>query len=116
MDWGQRFRRALAAAPGVHVVVDNVDASVYTVDWPPGEVAKPHVPPPKGVEVRRTPWTPVGVAFVVMLLGILGVREASRACLASDQRRRLRPLTLAAVPLLVGLVLVIIERFVLLTV
>ena len=116
MEWGQLFRRALATAPGVHVVVDNVDASVYTIDWPPGEVAKAHVPPPRGVEVRRTPWTPVGVAFVVMLLGILGVREAFRACLASDQRRRLRPLTLAAMPLLVGLVLVIIERFVLLTV
>ena len=115
MEWGQRFRRALAAAPGVRVVVDNADASVYTLDWLPGEVAKPRAPLTTGVEVRRTPWTPVGVAFLVMLLGILGVREAWRACLASDQRRRLRPLTVAAVPLLVGLVLVIIERFVLLT-
>jgi hypothetical protein len=115
MGWGQRFRRALAAAPGVQVVVDNADASVYTLNWLPGEVAKPHAPAPTGVEVRRTPWTPVGVAFLVMLLGILGVREASRARFASDQRRRLRPLTLAAVPLLVGLVLVIVERFVLLT-
>jgi hypothetical protein len=114
-EWGQRFRRALAAAPGVQVVVDNPDASVYTLDWLPGEVAKPLVPPTTGVTVARTPWTPVGVAFVVMLLGILGVREAWRARLASDAGSRLRPLTLAAVPLLVGLVLVIAERFVLLT-
>jgi hypothetical protein len=114
-EWGQRFRRALAAAPGVQVVVDNLDASVYTLDWLPGEVAKPLVPPTTGVTVARTPWTPVGVAFVVMLLGILGVREAWRARLASDAGSRLRPLTLAAVPLLVGLVLVIAERFVLLT-
>jgi hypothetical protein len=115
MEWGQRFRSALAAAPGVRVVVDNADAVVYTLDWPPGAVAKPFVPPETGVEVRRTPWTPVGVAFLVMLLGVLGVREAWRTCLASDERRRLRPLTFAAMPLLIGLVLVIAERFVLLT-
>ena len=115
MDWGERFRHALAATPGVRVVVDNPDASIYTLDWPPGAVAKHFAPSSTGVQVWRTPWTPVGVAFLVMLLGILGVREARRVCLAPDERRRLRPLTFAAVPLLVGFVLVVLERFVLLT-
>lgn len=111
MDWGQRFRRAVSAAPGVRVIVDNADTSVYTLDWPQGAVAKPHVPPAAAVQVGRSPWTPIGVAFLVMLLSILGTREAGRAWLGSDEGRRLRPLTLAAVPLLIGLVLVVVERF-----
>jgi hypothetical protein len=115
VDWGERFRNALAATPGLRVVVENPDACIYTLDWLPGAVAKPFVPPPTGLQVWRTPWTPVGVAFLVMLLGILGVREVWRVRLAPDERRRLRPLTFAAVPLLVGFVLVVVERFVLLT-
>ena len=96
MDWGERFRHALADAPGVRVVVDNPDASVYTLDWPPGAVANRFVPTSTGLQVWHTPWTPVGVAFLVMLLGILGVREVWRVCLAPDERRRLRPLMFAA--------------------
>lgn len=45
-DWGTQFRRAMAAAPGVRVVVDNPDASVYTFDWRPGQTPKPFIPPP----------------------------------------------------------------------
>ncbi|AGB25963.1 hypothetical protein Mycsm_05791 [Mycobacterium sp. JS623] len=113
-DWGERLRHALAAAPGVRVVVENADAAVYTLDWPPGSVAKPVLPPPTGLQLWRTPWTPLGVAFLVMLLGVLGTREALGVRLAPDELRRLRPLTFAAVPLLVGFVLVVFERFVLL--
>jgi hypothetical protein len=115
MDWAERFRRAMAAAPGVRVVVNNRDAAVYTLNWPSGARPAPLVRPATGVEVRRTPWTPVGVAFLVMLLCVLGAREAWRTRLTSTEQRRLRPLTVAAVPLLVGLVLVIVERFILLT-
>lgn len=113
-DWGERFRRALVATPGVRIVVDNPDARIYTLDWPPGAVAKHSVPPSTGVQVWRTPWTPVGVAFLAVLLGILGVHEVWRVRLAPDERRRLRPLTFAAVPLLIGFALVVAERFVLL--
>ena len=97
------------------MVVDGADASIYTLAWPRETVAKPFVPAATGVEVRRTPWTPVGVAFVVLLVAVLGAREAWRACLATGEQRRLRPLSFAAVPLLIGLALVVVERFVLLT-
>jgi hypothetical protein len=115
LNWGDRFRHALAATPGIRVIVDNHDASVYALDAPPGAVAKPFVPPATGLQVWSTPWTPVGGAFLVMLLGILGAREARRMRLAPGQYRRLRPLTFAAAPFLIGFVLVAGERFLLLT-
>ncbi len=68
-----------------------------------------------GVQVWLTPWTGVGVAFLVLLVGTLGVREAWRLRLAPDEYTRLRPLTFAAIPLLIGFVLVVLERFVMLT-
>ncbi|MDT5177807.1 MAG: hypothetical protein QOJ95_2005 [Mycobacterium sp.] len=114
-DWGDRFRHALEATPEVRVVVQNPDASVYAVDPAPGTVAKPFVPPPTGMQVWRTPWTPVGVPILVMLMGVLGVREARRVGRRRGERRRLRPLTIAAVPLLIGFALVVVERFALLT-
>lgn len=114
-DWGDRFRHAVAAAPGVRVVVENPDAGIYTLDWPPGAVVKHFVPPPTGLHVWRTPWTPIGLVFLVILLGVLGAREVCRVRLAPDEHSRLRPLTFAAVPLLIGFALVVIERFVLLT-
>jgi hypothetical protein len=114
--WGERFRHALVATPGVRVVAENPDASIYALNSPPGVVAKPFVPPPTGLQVWSTPWTPVGVAFLVLLLGVLGVREARLVCVAPEKRRAaLRPLTFAAVPLLIGFVLVVGERFLLLT-
>jgi hypothetical protein len=114
-DWGDRFRHALAATPGLRVVVENPDATIYALDWPPGAVANRFPPTSTGLQVWRTPWTPVGVAFLVILLAILGVREAWRIRLAPGEHRLLRPLTYAAVPFLVGFGLVVIERLVLLT-
>ncbi|NMN99840.1 hypothetical protein HH308_01250 [Gordonia sp. TBRC 11910] len=113
--WGDRFRQALAATPGIRVVAENPDAAVYTLTWPPGAVAARSAPLATGVKVWRTPWTPVGVVFLILLLAVLGFREARGIQLGSGNRRRLRPLTLAAVPLLIGFALVVIERFVLLT-
>lgn len=109
--WGQQFRHALATTPGVQMVLNNGEAAVYSLEWAPSEVAEPYVPPATGVEVGKTPWTPIGVAFLVMLLMILGVREALRARLGVAVDKRLRPLTVAAAPLLVGFVLVALERF-----
>lgn len=113
--WGDQFRRALAATPGIRVIVDNHDAAVYALDPLPGAVAKPHVAPPTGLQVWRTPWTPVGLGFLVLLLGILITRETWRIRLGFAGRKRLRPLTFAALPLLIGFVLVVGERFALLT-
>ena len=115
IGWGEQFRHALAGAPGVRVVVENPDASIYALDRPAGDEAEPFVPPPTGLQVWHTPWTPAGVVFVVLLSGILGVREAWRIRLGPDEQKRLRALTFAAVPLLIGFVLVVLERFVLLT-
>jgi hypothetical protein len=114
-DWGERFRHALVATPGIRVVVQNSDASIYALDPRQGAVAKPFVPPSTGLQVWNTPWTPVGVAFLVVLLGIMGVREARVVGLTPDERWRLRPLTFAAVPFFIGFVLVVAERFMLLT-
>ena len=114
-DWGKRYRQALAAVPGLRVVVENRDARVYALDWPPGTVANRYAPTSTGLQVWSTPWTAVGVAFLVLLLGVLCVREACRICLGAGERRRLRPLTVAALPLLIGFVLVVVERFLLLT-
>jgi hypothetical protein len=114
-DWSGRFRHALAAAPGLRVVVDNPDATIYALDWPPGAVANRYPPTSTGLQVWRTPWTTVGAGFLVMLLGILSVREVWRIRLAPDEHRRLRPLVYAAAPFLVGFVLVVVERFLLLT-
>jgi len=50
-----------------------------------------------------------------MLVGILAWREAWRIRLPPDEHRRLRPLAYAAAPFLVGFVVVVVERFVLLT-
>ena len=47
-------------------------------------------------------------------LVVLTAREMWRVRLAPHEQRRLRPLTLAAIPLLAGLVLVIVQRLVLL--
>jgi hypothetical protein len=113
--WGDRFRRALAETPGVRVVVENPDAAVYTVSEPAGGTAAPPASRAIGVRVGSTPWTPLGVAFMPALLVLYGWREVRRLRLPPQDRERLRPLTLAALPLLVGFVLVVLERFVLLS-
>ena len=111
VDWGQRFRRALAAAPGIQIVADNPDVAVYTYDRGPSNALESYTPPATGIEVGKTLWTPIGLVFLILLVGILGMREALRAHLGRNARTRLRPLTIAAVPLLIGFAVVVLERF-----
>lgn len=113
-DWGQRFRARLAASPQVRVVEQTPDATVYTLRTPPLPTSPREPGPPTGVNIGNTPWTPVGVVFAALLLGVLTGREMWRVRLDPREHRRLRPLTLAAIPLLVGLVLVIVQRLILL--
>lgn len=115
LDWGDRFRRAVAGTPGVRVIAQNPDAAIYALDWPPGAVPNRTPPVPTGVDIWRTPWTPIGVAFLIVLVGLLLVREVWRIRLAPEEFSKLRPLTMAAMPFLVGFIAVVIERFVLLT-
>ena len=127
--WGERFRAALAASPHLQVVVENPDAVGYALRAPasaapPGAAtagaATAGAPPSRqpaidrGTRIGMTPWTPVGVVIVALLLPLLIGRELWRLHLAPNEQGRLRPLTLAAVPLLVGLALVVAERLVLL--
>lgn len=113
--WGQRFRARMAASPQVRVVEQNPDATVYTLSTPPLPASPREPGPPTGVNIGSTPWTPVGVVFAALLLGVLTGRELWRVRLGPGEHRRLRPLTLAAIPLLAGLVLVILQRLILLT-
>ena len=111
VDWGPRFRAALSAVPGMQVVVDNPDATVFTLDPGPSDKLESYEAPATGIEVGKTVWTTIGLVFLVLLLGILGVREAMSARLGARSGRRLRPLTIAAVPLLIGFAVVVLERF-----
>ncbi|AQA02544.1 hypothetical protein BVC93_08985 [Mycobacterium sp. MS1601] len=113
--WGEQFRHALASVPDMHVVYQNSDATVYSLAWPAGAEPNRFAPLETGVQIWRTPWTPLGVALLVMLVALLVTQEVRRLFLSPAQRYRLRPMTLAVVPLLGGFVLVVIERFVLLT-
>jgi len=113
--WGGLFRARLAGTPEVRVVKETPDAVVYTLRAQEGVVPTQQPVVATGTRIGNTPWTPVGVVFVALLLVVLTVRELWRLRLAPDQHRRLRPLTFAAVPLLAGLVLVVVERLVLLS-
>lgn len=110
VDWGPRFRQALADAPGMTTVLDTPDATVFTLESSLHEAVH-YVSPATGIEVGKTVWTVIGLVFLILLLGILGVREAMSARLGPGSGRRLRPLTIAAVPLLIGFALVVLERF-----
>ncbi|MGH4024692.1 MAG: hypothetical protein ACRDRV_08920, partial [Pseudonocardiaceae bacterium] len=112
--WGERFRARLGASPQLRVVEQNPDAIVYTLRAPPLPTSPREPGPATGVTIGHTPWTPVGVVFAALLLVVLTLREMWRVRLAPHEQRRLRPLTLAAIPLLAGLVLVIVQRLVLL--
>jgi uncharacterized membrane protein YidH (DUF202 family) len=96
------------------VVKETPDAVVYTLRMPPGVTLSQQPVAGTGTHIGVTPLTPVGVAFIALLLVILTARELWRLQLAPEEYRRLRPLNFAAVPLLVALAVVVVERAVLL--
>ncbi|MCU1615572.1 MAG: hypothetical protein JWO98_3112 [Frankiales bacterium] len=109
--WGERFRARMAADPELRVLMSNPDAVVYVLaSSPPETVVRDQPPSRTGVD-SWTPLTGVGIVCFVALAGVLLAREL-RFLLASDGRRvRLTPLTLVAIPLAFGLVVVVLERF-----
>jgi hypothetical protein len=116
-NWGDEFRAHMRQVPQVRVVAENSDAVVYAL--------RPGVKPvevtlrrglPTGVRLENTPWTGVGLFFLVPLLAVLLTREVVRMRLGPDGRWRLLPLTVMAAPLLAVFVAVLIERLTFLTI
>jgi hypothetical protein len=110
-DFATRMRAALARDPQVKVVFADRDAAVYRLKSPPSEPVA-QVPAKAGLGLRNSPWTPAGLIYLPVLLGVLLARELRRLRLPPDDLRRLRPLTVLAIPLLVSVVAVVLERFV----
>ena len=113
--WGPAFRAHMAAAPGVRTVFANRDAVIYTLRWPPGTRASRLNMTGGGQGVRATIWTPVGLAVLGLLLLVLLAREFIRVSGRPAAVRFIRPLTLTSLPLLVLLLVIVAERFVVLS-
>jgi hypothetical protein len=110
-NYGERVRTALDRAPQLRVIYENPDAAVYALRRPPPEPV-PTVPRPQGLIFGSTPWTPAGLVYLPVLLGVLLARELRRLRLKPGDYRRLRPLTILSVPLFVGFLAVVVERFI----
>lgn len=113
-DYATRMRAALDAAasqpaPKIKKVFGDRDAAVYGLVQQP---APAPVPGPTGLGLRSSPWTPAGMVYLPVLLGVLLARELRRLRLPPNDLRRLRPLTVLATPLLLSVVAVIVERFI----
>ncbi|MCP2339901.1 hypothetical protein [Actinomadura rupiterrae] len=110
-DFAPKMRAALAADPRIETVVSDRDAAVYRLRQPPAE-PDPPVPRSSGLGLRSSPWTPAGLIYLPVLLGVLLARELRRLRLPPGGLWRLRPLTVLAIPLFLSVVAVIVERFV----
>jgi O-antigen/teichoic acid export membrane protein len=110
-DWGQRFRAAMNASPGVREVYSNGSAAVFTVKFPRGTAAHPPVITTAGPSLPTIVWTPVALAVLWLLIVVLAAREFTRLC-APGSARLLRLLTLVSWPLLVLALEFVIARFV----
>jgi hypothetical protein len=110
-DYGDRLRATLRRTPQLRVIYADRDAAVYALRTPPAEPVR-SVPRPQGLIFGSTPWTPAGLVYLPVLLGVLLARELRRLRLEPADYRRLRPLTVLSVPLFVGFIAVVVERFV----
>jgi len=105
------MRAALARSPKFRVVYSDAYAGVYALRTPPAEPVFP-TPKPGGLGLRSSPWTPAGLVYLPILIALLVARELRRLRLEPGEYRRLRPLTVLSVPLFLGVLAVIVERFV----
>src|SRR5262249_40455705 len=112
-DWGQRFRAALTASPGMRKVYSSGSASVFALHFPRGTAAHPPVLNTAGPALPSIVWTPVGLAVLWLLIVVLAAREFIRVC-APASVRLVHLLTLASWPLLVLTLEFVIARFVVL--
>ncbi|MBC6459318.1 hypothetical protein [Actinomadura sp. HBU206391] len=112
VSYSARLRAALSQSRDLQVVFADPDAAVFALRSPPPQ-PDPPLRPAARLSIGLTPWTPAGVVYLPVLLGLLIARELRRLRTAPG-RRRLRPYTVLAVPLLAGLIAVVVERFMIL--
>ena len=112
-DWGQQFRAAMRAYPGVRVAFANSAAVIYTLGRAPGTAAQP-LPAAPGAPGPSDIWTPIGLTVLAALLLLLAAREFVRVW-HPDPRRLVRRLTMTSLPLLLLFTVVVIIRFVVLS-
>lgn len=108
-DWGERLMREIGASPEFTEVFRDGDASVYRLAEP-GPAPDPD-PPPAELTLGVSNWTPAGLIYLPVLICVLAARELRRIRLSPDQYARLRPYTVVAVPLFLGFVAIVVERF-----
>jgi hypothetical protein len=108
--WGDEFRARMSDSRDLRVVLTNDDAVVWAARAP-DRVAEVPAATVLTVPMGWTPLTPVGLACLVPLVGVLLVREVRRQRSPPGRPRDLRSLTLVALPLAVGFFVVVAERF-----
>lgn len=112
-DWGTRFRAALDRAPELVLVQADADARLYALrERPPA--AAPVAALPTGF-VGATPWTPVGLLFVGIVLATLLGRAVAELWVPPARLARWWPLRLLWIPMLVAFLGVVVERAIVLT-
>lgn len=107
--WGRRLRASISSRAGVRVAFADPSAVVYSMRFPPGTAAHPPARSPAGPPGAGG-LTTLGLAAEWLLLAVLAARAFTRVC-APAATRLLRPLTLAAWPLLVITAGIIVARF-----
>ncbi|WP_460363500.1 hypothetical protein [Actinocorallia lasiicapitis] len=113
-DWGVKLRTQLDSSPKFKRVFADGDAAVYKLAKPPPVDPEPPVVP-LGLKVGISPWTPAGLIYLPVLLGVLTARELRRLrvdVIDPAGLRRLRPYSVIAFPLLLGLLAIVVERFI----
>ncbi len=111
--WGEQFRAWMSETPALRVVVANPDAVVYQLVSPPAAAAEDR---PARVALAST-WTPLtstGIVCLVALVGVLLMRELRRLSIVRATPAALTPMTLVAIPLVIAVIVVVVERFVVL--
>jgi hypothetical protein len=112
--YSARLREALSRSPDLRVVFADRDAAVFALRSPPAQPDPPR-PRPAPLSIGMTAWTPAGVVYLPVLLGVLIARELRRLRFVPGDRRRLRLYTALSIPLLLGVGAIIVERFLTLT-
>ncbi|MBF8194073.1 hypothetical protein ITP53_52080 [Nonomuraea sp. K274] len=110
-DWGERFRKALDAAPDLKRVYSNDDAALYTRKSFVRGTEIPEPNPYKGGSDPTSPWTPVGVGALGVTWAALFGYEIIRLNGPNRARKARRRLLYLAVPAFVVALAVIVERF-----
>jgi hypothetical protein len=109
--YGERLRTALSHSPDLHVVFADRDAAVFALRSPP-RGPDPPLPRPTPLSIDMTPWTPAGVVYFPVLVGLLIARELRRLRAAPPgRRRRLLSNTVLVLPMLAALIAIVINRF-----